>query len=99
MPRMKYIAVVKVKPIGPMRMFPIDMLRYDRMTPFTESDSAEITANIMGRDGGNIPYVMPSYGYIFLQKLVERKEPSGVITPLRWQSFGWEAAIHEWRSL
>lgn len=55
--------------------FPIDMLRHDRATPMSESDSAIIERTLRPRERGE-----------FQVHLTSRKVP----TPERWHSFGWK---------
>lgn len=64
--------VVEVTGKGP---FPIDMLRYDRLTPLTESDSAFIIKTFWG--GPQAATTVHVVG--------ER------LTKDRWESFGWHA--------
>ena len=55
--------------------FPIDMLRYDRATPATESDSSLIESTFLPRNRAN--HVVR----------VQANEP---LTVARWESFGWK---------
>lgn len=63
--------------------FPIDMLRYDRCTPYQEEDSGRIATTMMFKrtmldEGKQIVKVM---------KVTDSKIPQWTIG--RWQSFGW----------
>lgn len=62
--------------------FPIDMLRYDRCTPFQESDSTEIMLTFQA----DIRHDRREANKPFRIEVVGTKKP----TMLRWLSFGWK---------
>lgn len=66
--------------------FPIDMLRYDRCTPFSEPDSHEIERSI-SRQGEVETYE------VTVQHVHETKDWEPTFG--RWRSFGWAVQTHD----
>lgn len=61
--------------------FPIDMLRYDRLSPETEADSLKIENSIIDMQGCDVRLV---------REAPERWKPAGG----RWKSFGYRVELH-----
>lgn len=80
----QYYACVRPRVPGMVPAFPIDMLRYDRCTPYNEIDSNKIIRTFNER--GEITDITFT---IVVTKFSEKsnEEPW---TVARWQSFGWE---------
>lgn len=67
--------------------FPVDMLRYDRAFPVTESDSLKIERTIRADNDGPLAVIVGRH----------KSSPPGRFTADRWKSFGW--AIREFSTL
>jgi hypothetical protein len=65
--------------------FPIDMLRYDRMTPYHEEDSGKIGQSIHSHGTRNEE----------IQVLKADAPKNWTPTTGRWQSFGWFIIDHK----
>jgi hypothetical protein len=84
-----YMHVVTVRARGNVSMsFPIDMLRYDRLSPNGEGDSGKIAQTFhLGRKTDEV-------GNIELQRVAPK---NWAPTNARWQSFVWEVVDHQIR--
>ena len=67
--------VVKVHGMG---AFPVDMLRYDNLTPYSELDSGKIVNETLE------PRVVALQGWLHGGERYPSK-----VTDARWESFGW----------
>ena len=81
-----YIHLLVVQGRG---IFPIDMLRYDKLTPYTERDSTEIAASLTTHIDG---YALRT---ITLQRTCDNKRWRP--TEGRWHSFLWSVLAHDTR--
>lgn len=70
--------------------FPIDMLRYDRCTPNSESDSSAIDASFWPRSRGES---RKERRIAVRHESTQRPSAVGPFTPARWASFGWDVDV------
>jgi len=86
----QFFHIVTVAPRGNFCCdFPIDMLRYDGLSPYQETDSSEIYRAIQGHyahDGNELK--------VRLVRIAEKKWKP---TLGRWDSFLWQVVAHEMR--
>jgi hypothetical protein len=98
----EYIHDIVVSSIpGQLRPFPIDMLRYDRLTPKREADSSDLAASFSpnirrylqerhreGKDQTTITVCLTRFSF-----------KDWTPTTSRWQSFGWNVIDHSTRRI
>jgi hypothetical protein len=77
----------KTRDTGRALAFPLDMLRYDRLAPYTESDSGKIEASVREYRAPQAPGIQLLH--------VGRPDSWHGPTEGRWESFGWQVVAVE----
>jgi len=78
-----YLHKFEVLPSAAWAEFPIDMLRYDAVSPATEEDSYRIDRSLRGESWDGTPIAVEGYHERDWRPTVDR-----------WRSFGWDV-VHD----